>query len=661
MKLNTEQQQARDHGDGACVIEAGPGSGKTETVSQLYVRRIEDGVRPDRLLFVTFTNRAAQEMRSRVLGKVGGISPRSLWIGTFHGMCVRLLKRIDADYLDGRRRDFCIYDQKNSLSVVRAALNSIEGDEIKKRRDRSGGPDGVLEWIEDKKRALLEPEDVHVSKPEDDIARRVWIVYEKKLRQANAFDFTDLLRVTTRIAESDTSPGRRLRSMFDYVMVDEYQDTNELQFRLVQALGHAGNITVVGDVDQSIYAFRGAQPTNMRDFRKAHGGCKVVRLQTNYRSTGAIVDFCNDVIAANTLRDEKVMSSNQEQGELPHVIRYDSGESEARDIARQVRQLLVNGVSAGDIGIMYRQHSLSRAIEGALRDLDVDYMMVAGVSFYQREEVMDLLAYLSLLVHPESTEHYKRVIRSVPNVGDKTVDQLFAYARQQRLTPVAATILYATKMERARRRTAALVELGQFLEQATERARTMKDLAALGNWVLVESGVLARYQRRLDAVRGTGREEDKARSKVDTLKEVISAMHAYAERTVRHDEQPSLSGYLESAALMREGDDVEGDRVKLLTIHAAKGLEFHAGFVLGVDQGICPPDKPMDLTEREEERRCLYVAASRAKRVLVLSSAAWRYIWGKDVPFEPSDFLAGIDPARYRFRSERRPSFAASS
>jgi DNA helicase-2/ATP-dependent DNA helicase PcrA len=652
--LNEAQRQVVSHGEGACLVSAGPGSGKTETVSQRYVRLLQDGIRPERVLFVTFTNKAAREMRSRVKRKVGTIGERTLWIGTFHGMCVRLLKRLSAEVLDGRTTDFGIYSQAQSTTLIKHAMDEVPEARPDKdsQRKREGGPRGFYEWIEGQKRAARHPADFEPSDERDVVRQRVWELYEEKLRAANAFDFTDLLRLTTLIAESATPSGQRLRGMFEYVMVDEYQDTNMLQFRMTEALGQTGNILVVGDVDQSIYAFRGAQPTNIDEFQRAHPGCRVIRLETNYRSTKAIVAFCNSLISANTMRDAKTMHTDNEQGELPTVLQFDSGESEADDVARRVNQLIINGTPPGEIGIIYRQHRLSRSIEGALRDLGVDYVMARGHKFYDRPEVKDLLAYLGLIVHPESTVDFRRVACMLEGVGDGTVNKLIAYAMARKISISDAAVQLGQEAKGGSERNRRIVALGEFLAEQRQRLGVTTNLADFCAHVLTHSGLLGRYQSLRDAKKGTD-EEQLAQDKVDNLKEVIAAVRAYVDRTRRAEERPSLPGYLESVALMTEGDEAEGDMVTLLTIHAAKGLQFLHGFVLGVDQGICPPDKPLELAEREEERRCLYVAASRCKRTLTLSTAAWRYLYKQAQQYEPSEFLLGIDEELFRFEHLR--------
>jgi DNA helicase-2/ATP-dependent DNA helicase PcrA len=650
MQLNDEQREAVAHGEGACLVSAGPGSGKTETVSQRYVRLLREGVRPERVLFVTFTNKAAREMRSRVRHKVGAVSDRTLWVGTFHGMCLRMLKGLSADFLDGRTNDFGVYTQSKSTTLIKHAMDEVPEARPKDEstRQREGGPRGFREWIEAQKRAALNPFEREPADDREHVRLEVWKLYEQKLRAANAFDFGDLIRLTTLLAESATVAGAKLRGLFDFVMVDEYQDTNTLQFRLGEALGQTGNIMVVGDVDQSIYAFRGAQPTNIGEFQKAHPGCKVIRLVLNYRSTKAIVAFCNDLISANTLRDPKVMRTDNEQGEPPVVLRFDSGEAEAEEIARRVAQLITNGVPPGEIGIIYRVHRLSRAIESQLRDRAIDYVMARGHRFYDRPEVKQLLAYLELMVHPESTVDFRQVACMLPGVSNGTVNKLIDYATEHKITISDAAWKVSenkgAKGERAQR----LAALGAFL--AEERAHLGKttDVADFGARILQRSGLLGRYEAELSQKKGTD-EETLAQDKVDNLKEVVAAIRAYIDRARRQDEQPSLAGYLEGVSLMTEGDDAEGDMVTLLTIHAAKGLEFQHGFVLGADQGICPPDKPLELAEREEERRCLYVAATRCKTSLTLSTAAWRYLWKDARQYEPSEFLEGIDEGLCRW------------
>ncbi len=637
--LNAAQAEAVEHFEGPLQIMAGPGSGKTKTVTHRVARLLERGVEPSRILLVTFTKKASAEMQVRIGQLVGKQNANAVWAGTFHGICNRFLRAFKHDRdREGRKRDFTIYDQKDAVAVAKAAVSELG-------LDKKQWPERDMQ----SRISRLKGQGVTAEEaPEHDeqavIGKNIWLRYEAILLHNNAFDFDDLMCVVMRQAESGLENGRFLCSRFDHVLVDEYQDTNAVQFRLVKALGSGtNNVCVVGDLRQSIYSFRGADHTNLLLFKERYPTAKLVDLTLNYRSTKTIV------AAFNCLQPGSVMETPNATGDLIRVRGCRDGEHEADVVAGQILEKIREDVPRSELAVLYRVHALSRAIEERLRDAGVKYQIVGGTKFYERKVVKDVLAYIRLLSNPQSDLDFERVINVPPRaLGPKAVDRVRQEARRtgKSMCETVPTVLDAFKGN-AR---SGLQRFHLLLVQAhrDRHAGTLADAVAT---MLVSSG----YRKHLDAKQKTAATKRKA---VDAekyaqqllhLDQVVAAVTAYEKR----HKEPSFEGFLEEVSLLTDQDSLKGDAVSLMTIHGSKGLEYNAVWVIGFERGLLPfgrsgksngaPDAPMDV-DMAEEARLAFVACSRPRKWLSLTYAAERMMYGKTEQKGPSRFLRMINP-----------------
>ena len=634
-RLNQQQQRVVDHRNGPLMVLAGAGTGKTRVLVHRIARLVGDGVPPERILAVTFTNKAAAEMRGR-LESLLARSARLLWIGTFHSTCARLLR------LWGERvgigRQFVIFDDDDQLRLLHSLLkhNKLED---------AASPRSVATWIDGAKNRGQDPIDFAGNQHAQQILRTVYPQYEERLRQENALDFNDLL-LRVRDLAGQAEVGEDFAGRFEHVLVDEFQDTNLVQYQLVRRLVHKHrNIMVVGDDDQSIYSWRGAEPRNLLEFDRDFPETEVVKLEQNYRSAGAILRAANAVVAKNIHRRDKQLWTERDSGVPVLWEEAESEREEADFIARAIGGLVAEeGCSWGDVAILYRTHAQSRVLEEQLRRYSIDYCVVGGVSFFQRREVKDIRAYLRLVLHDASDLSFDRVV-NVPTrgIGKTTIERVRGYAR------VTGKSLMEAARDCARGavasvRSAAQKKLGTFVE-IIDGLRSVQVGGASVAELIVQAVERSGYRERLEA-----EDSPESRDRLANLAEVVTMASDFDEETAG---EGTLVDFEERISLTSASDTPEKREtsVTLITVHAAKGLEFPIVFLCGLEDGLFPSlrdrDNSRDAEEGlEEERRLAYVAMTRAENRLVLSSARTRRHWGEIRMQEPSRFLYDI-PTEY--------------
>ena len=628
--LNEPQRKACEHDAGPLLILAGPGSGKTRVITTRIAHLIESrGVQPEEILALTFTNKAAKEMRERVAGLLGDIS--GMWVSTFHAMCARILRR-DIESLRGYTRDFTIYDTSDKRALVKAIIKE-QGYDPKRFR-----PAAVASWISNEKNKLGQDADRLYDLDggiEEEVLAKVIERYQARLNELNAVDFDDLLLLTLELFESHPGVRDSYAWRFRHVMVDEYQDTNRVQYRLVQHLAaQHGNLAVCGDPDQSIYGWRGADVQNILDFEQDYPSAEVVRLEQNYRSTGAILEGASGLINHNSQRKPKELWSELGRGELIQVTQCGDEEDEARELALRAKHLHRQGVRWSDIAVFYRVNFMQRAIESALHLGGVPYQVVGGLEFYARREIKDLIAWLNLLVNPRDDGAFMRVVNSpTRGVGEKSLQGLAEFARGR-----GVSMLQALEDPEA---------------LSVIRGRAKKGLAEF-------AGVVASLEEHRDGDAGTALEAvldsfdterwfaemDVDGNSVDresNVEELLSHAHEYD----RLHPKGRLRGFLQETALISDLDSLDpgADQLKLMTLHSSKGLEFPYVFILGLEEDLLPHGRAVEenpVTGEEEERRLLYVGMTRAQKGLFLTHAQQRRFFGDDRWQRPSRFLQEI-------------------
>ncbi len=624
--LNPVQREAVRHVDGPLLVLAGAGSGKTRVIAHRIAYLVAQGVDPRRILAVTFTNKAAGEMAARVAailaGGIGG-GRRPPLVATFHATCARVL-RAEIHHL-GYPRSFVIYDETDRLALVRECYKELGLDE------RALAPSAAVARISRAKNQLLGPEAVEdaVRGPRQADVARLYARYAARLRALGAIDFDDLLGLTVELFARHPEVLEYYRNLWRYVLVDEYQDTNAAQYRFLRQLtGVHRNLCVVGDPDQSIYRFRGADLRNILDFERDFPGCRVVRLEQNYRSTGRILEIAGGVIAHNQARKEKSLWTENAQGEPARLFRARDEGEEALWVARTVAELRTEGVALDGVAVLYRTNAQSRVLEDAFRVAGLPYHIVGSVRFYERREIKDALAYLRLVTNPADDLAFRRALGAPPRgVGRTTLGRLEELAAAAR-TPLLATAAQAPE-ELGGRAGRALGAFGRLLDQLRTTAATPGPLGARVAAVIDGSGLREALRRESTA---------EAESRLENLDELVVAAEEFAARPAGGD----LGDFLDSVALIADVDELEEARpaTTLMTLHSAKGLEFPAVFLTGLEEGVFPHGRALDDEDGvEEERRLAYVGLTRAKERLFLSYAAERRLGGYAGLREPSRFL----------------------
>lgn len=629
--LNARQVEAVIHKDGPMLVLAGAGSGKTTVLIARVERLIESGVRPWNILTITFTNKAADELKNRLVAKLG-TEAADVFASTFHSMCVRILRR-DGEKI-GIPKSFTIYDADDSLRVVKKCLKAINLDEKQfAPRPIAGGISHAKESLEQPKELAAKAEKTGDFRQK--IVARVYAEYQKELHEAGALDFDDLLCETVRLFRESPETLEYYQNRWRYIMVDEYQDTNHVQYMLVALLAQKyKNICVVGDDDQSIYKFRGATIENILSFERQFPGAKVVRLEQNYRSTQNILSAANKVIEHNLERKGKTLWTANGDGSKITVRRCVDEDSEASFVADKV----LDGVSVGkkysDFAVLYRMHAQSNSIEHAFTRAGIPYKIIGGLRFYERKEIKDLLAYMSVITNPADNLRLVRIINEPKRgIGDTTV------AAAERLSDATGLSLFeifehADEYADLSRRSAVLMHFTDTIKSLAEEAESF-DAESFFDSLCEKTGYL-------DMLRAQGAEGE---GRIENIGELKTNLMKYEEAA----EQPELSGFLEEVALYTDLDRMEEtDSVLMMTLHSAKGLEFPSVFVVGMEEGVFPGMQAIyDMNEMEEERRLAYVGMTRAKRNLYLTAAASRMIFGQTNHNRISRFIEEI-PDEYK-------------
>ena len=626
--LNKEQQQAVQHTEGPLLILAGAGSGKTKVLTVRIAHLLAQGVNPYEILAITFTNKAAKEMKSRVEGLVGDVANR-IWLSTFHSFCAKFL-RFELDNFLGYNSNFTIYDTSDSQAVIKAALKALNLD------DKYYPVGAMIAAISDAKNKLLfasdfrkQARDFYQQKVAD-----VYEYYERELRKNNALDFDDLLLVAVKLLQSNEAVLDKYSKRFRYVMIDEYQDTNHAQYLLAKLLAsHWKNIAVVGDADQSIYAWRGADIQNILDFEKDYPNCTSIKLEQNYRSTKIILDAANAVIENNEGRPKKNLWTDKTEGAKIQHFTAQSEHEEAAFIGDTIaKKHDIHGVPYGDMAILYRTNAQSRVLEEALIKRALPYTMVGGTKFYDRKEIKDVLAYLRVLYNPFDDLSLLRII-NVPkrSIGATTVAKLQDYARANG-TSLFMTLTQLHLVDTIKGKTKEkLEEFGIliFTLVAEMEDKTVLDILEA---ILDRTGYLAQLEESTDP-------QDQARA--ENIGELLSVAKDF------QDTNPTgtVEDFLEQVALVNDVDSFEQEesKVTLMTLHAAKGLEFPIVFLGGLEEGLFPHSRTlMNPEEIEEERRLAYVGITRAEKELYISNATTRTVFGRTSSYLPSRFIDEI-------------------
>lgn len=637
-ELNAPQAEAVAHVEGPMLVFAGAGSGKTRVITYRIANLVaRERVAPWRILAVTFTNKAAGEMRARLEApELLGPVARDLWVGTFHSTCVKFLRLYPEAV--GRTKSFVIYDSTDQKAVVTRALRDMDLD------DRRYPPKVVLGRIHKEKQEGRGPNDMGRDSYVDDVVQKVYARYEEALRAANAMDFEDLILGVVRILEAPSDAPEEVRhakealeKKFDFVLVDEFQDTNQIQYRLIRALAaRTRNLCVVGDDDQSIYRWRGADVRNIRGFRRDYPDARVVKLEQNYRSTKRIVASALAIIAPSATREEKELWTANDEGSAVRVIGAADERDEAACVVRALRDAREAGIPAREIAVFYRVHAQSRVLEEALRSVSIPYQIIGGMRFYERAEVKDALAYLRVLVNPKSDVDLLRIINTpARGIGATTVERVASYASVQGISVFEA--LERLEEFSADVGAAPRKRLGQFRELMKGLVEESRDQAPADvlRAVLAKSG----YRKALE-----NEDSAEAEGRLENLAELEGSMHDYAVEAEARGEVPSLDGFLERVTLQSDGDVESGEKVSLMTVHGAKGLEFELVLLTGMEEDMFPyrSQEPRNAEEMDEERRLAYVAVTRARKHLVVTHVRQRQIFGTTRLGVPSRFIGDL-------------------
>lgn len=645
--LNPVQREAVEHREGPLLILAGAGSGKTRVLTYRIAHLIAQGVDPWNILAITFTNKAAQEMRERVESLVGS-EGRGLWVATFHAACVLIL-RSEIEHLPGYSRSFVIYDSGDQQALIKSCMKELDLDE-KKFPPRAIG--GV---ISDAKNKLLDPEDFSRKAKDyfEQKVEKVYSLYQKKLKANNALDFDDIIMLTVQLFRENPEVLGYYQEKFRYILVDEYQDTNHAQYALVNLLAKKyRNLCVVGDDDQSIYMFRGADVQNILDFERDYPEAKVLKLEQNYRSTKRILEAANSVVRNNAERKEKSLWTENEEGNPLIYYVAENEQDEARYIAERIQKLRnVEGRRFNEFAILYRTNAQSRVIEERFMKEGIPYRVFSGLKFYERMEIKDILAYLRVLHNPSDQVSFSRIL-NVPKrgLGESTLEKILEYADEQGM-PVLDAIIEAEYIPDLQARAKKpLLAFAHLMQELKSLAQAETSVTKIVEEVLKRTG----YWEILIAD-----QSPEAEARAENLREFLSVTAEYDEKAsvfadggiedIEGEEilKPGLAGFLEQVSLVAQIDSLDQgeDAAVMMTIHSAKGLEFPVVFLCGMEEGIFPSSRSMlDPALLAEERRLCYVAITRAREKLYLTYAGQRMLYGRTQYNRPSEFFEEIPP-----------------
>ena len=626
--LNPQQRQAVEHGRGPLLVLAGAGSGKTRVLTYRIARLIESGVPAWSILAITFTNKAAREMQERI-SRLAGAAADEAWISTFHSCCAKILRR-DIEKL-GYKRTFVIYDDDDQMTVIKRIVKEMN------LNDKMYPPRAIKSVISDAKNRMLTPKE-WLQEAGNDFRNQkyyeVFVRYEADLKGNNALDFDDLIIKTLELFTEHPPVLESYQRKFHYVLVDEYQDTNMAQYMLVRLIaGDNRNLCVVGDDDQSIYGWRGADLRNILEFEKDFPDCVTVKLEQNYRSTGNILDAANQVIAHNSGRKEKKLWTDMGAGQPISLYHAGDEREEAAWITENIADLRKKGMGEGDMAILYRTNAQSRVLEEALVRRGIPYRVYGGMKFYDRKEIKDLLAYMRICINPEDDVALRRIINEPKrSIGASTVDALDQYARENEM-PLLTAVLSVDDVGLNARAHGAVAKFSELMIDLTEKAFEMSAPEFLG-YVLEATGYKQQFELN---------KSDENAARIENIEEFEGAVREYAEQ----NPEEGLTGFLENVSLVTDLDNMEEKQsaVTLMTIHSAKGLEFPAVFLCGMEEGIFPISRALfDDDQLEEERRLCYVGITRAMRRLYLSHARTRMLYNNRQANEISRFIGEIPP-----------------
>lgn len=627
--LNKEQYEGATTIDGQVLILAGAGSGKTRVLTYRMAHMIEDlGIAPYKILAITFTNKASKEMQERVHGIIGE-KANDVWISTFHSTCVRILRR-EIEKI-GYKKSFTIYDSSDQKVLVKECMKALEIN------DKDLTEQEIIGKISRAKDSMQSPASYmreHESNFREKKIADVYTMYQKRLKENNALDFDDLIGKTVEIFKKDEETLAFYQRKFQYIMVDEYQDTNGVQYEFIKLLAaEHQNICVVGDDDQCIYQWRGADIRNILDFEKDYPEAKVIKLEQNYRSTGNILEAANVVIVNNTNRKDKELRTEQEAGNKIKVYRAYSDSDEGDFVATNIKEIKeAEGREFKDFAILYRTNAQSRIFEECLRRKDIPYKIVGGTRFYDRKEIKDMIAYLKVMVNPEDSISLKRII-NVPKrgIGDATIQKVADFAQGYEVALWDALSEAGNIPTLTARNSGGIGKFMELMDNFMVLSETVPT-SVLIETILKETGYIEELEKSKEI-------EDKSR--IENLKELVSDAVDFE----KNSEDKSLSAYLEKISLVQDTDKMgeEDDCIVLMTVHSAKGLEFPVVFLVGMENGIFPGNSSFEKqSEMEESRRLCYVAITRAKETLYITSAEVRRVFGRTVAYPQSDFIAEI-------------------
>jgi DNA helicase II / ATP-dependent DNA helicase PcrA len=639
--LNSEQRKAVEKTDGPVLILAGAGSGKTRVLTYRIAYLIEKGVYPGNILAITFTNKAAAEMKERVAQIIGDEAKR-MWISTFHSTCVRIL-RIDIEKL-GYNKNFVIYDTSDQEKVIKECLKELNLDE------KVYTPKDVLGKIGDAKDKLIDADTYHKRNYNDFKMKNyaeLYVMYQRMLKNNNALDFDDIIVKAVQLLKSYPEILAYYQRKFSYIMVDEYQDTNKAQYEFVNLLasGHK-NLCVVGDDDQSIYGWRGADIANILDFEKDYPNAEVIKLEQNYRSTKTILEAANCVIVNNGKRKVKRLWTNNEEGCTIKLYRGETDRHEVQFIISEVQKKFAERKDYNAFAILYRTNAMSRTIEEGFVKTGIPYKVVGGLKFYDRKEVKDILGYLRFINNNNDAIGLERIINTPKRgIGDTTIDKIKEFANESDLFLYEALKNVDKIITLSKRAITAIEKFTKLVEGFISEASSIK-VSELINVILEKTG----YENELFL-----ENTDESKSRLENIKELYGAAIEFEEKS----EDKSLSAFLEKVALVSDQDSIsENGGVTLMTLHTAKGLEYPIVFIAGMEQGIFPHFSSMESNEDlEEERRICYVGITRAKEELYITSARQRMMFGRTMFNGVSAFVDEIPQVLIENLSQKKESF----
>ncbi len=649
-QLNEAQKQAVINYKGPSLVIAGAGSGKTRVLTYRIAHLLQNGVKPWRILALTFTNKAAKEMKERIAGLIGEEHVRSLWMGTFHSIFAKFLRK-EADAL-GYPSSFTIYDTVDTKSILRAIIKELQLD------DKIYKPNSVYSRISSAKNDLITADKYEKNadgrRTQDEKSRkpelyRIYKIYAERCFRAGAMDFDDLLLKTNILFRDRPEILEKYQNKFDYILVDEYQDTNFSQYLIVKKLAEQHkNICVVGDDAQSIYSFRGAKIENILKFQKEYKNHKLFKLEQNYRSTKNIVDAANSVIEKNKDRIKKIVFSKKEDGDKIKIIEALTDNEEGFVVINKISESVITDETKYlNHAILYRTNAQSRIFEEALRKRNIPYKIYGGTSFYQRKEIKDLLAYFKLTVNKQDDESLKRIINYPKRgIGKTSIDRLEGFARENNISMWEAVMkIKSVSLGLNSRAVSQMLTFAEMINYFTDEI-TEKDAFYLGKEIAEKSGLL----KELFADKAP-----EAIARHENVQELLNGIKEFTGDAEDNDEGKLLDNYLESVALLTNEDnekEEDKNKVTLMTIHSSRGLEFRNVYIVGVEERLFPSEmSSYSPKEIEEERRLFYVAVTRAEKELVISYSRQRYRWGKLNDCTPSRFIKDIDKKYVDFHS----------